>query len=691
MKTDVSQDLSIAVDIGGTFTDLAVVGEAGIVAVGKVLTTPEDPALAVQEVITQMLDTTQITADRIGQFVHGTTLVTNALIERKGSRTALFMTEGFRDVLEMRREHRYELYDLMVDLPSPLVPRHLRFDVPERILADGSVETQLDLDFVRRLTQELLAHDITSIAVCYLHSFTNPDHERATRQAILEVAPHARVSLSSDINPDIREFERASTTAANVYVQELTQRYLDDLAARSVDLGIKRPPLIMLSNGGVATIETAGHNPVRMVESGPAGGALAAAAFGSQNDQGDLMAFDMGGTTAKLTVIDDGEPLVTNDFEVDRIYRLKPGSGLPVNVPVIDMIEIGVGGGSIARTDDLGLLTVGPESAGSSPGPACYGLGGVEPTVTDADLVLGYLNPDYFIGGRMPVDVEAARQAIASRIADPLGISIEAAAFAIHTTANEDMANAARVHAIERGKDATKLPVFVMGGAGPVHGTGVAARLGSPAVVVPPTAGVLSAVGMLSAPLAFDFVRPAHAELASLTVTDVTAAFRAMEAEGDELLNRSGAASVDHERFADIRYVGQGYEVRVQLGADDFTNWPHSITDHFHRAYSELYGRPGPDVPVEVLSWRVVSRGPKPSGTLKAPPDKAGESAARPSRRAFFADGLVEVEVWNRYGLAPGTTVTGPAIIEEEESTLVMPPGTTCTVADDSSLVVKWQ
>lgn len=684
-------DLSIAVDIGGTFTDLAVVGGAGIVAVGKVLTTPDDPARAVQDVIVGMLEDTRIAPERIGQFVHGTTLVTNALIERKGSRTALLTTAGFRDALEMRREHRYELYDLMVELPVPLVPRHLRFDVPERTLADGTIAENVDQDFVRRLAAELAGHDITSLALCFLHSFTNPQNEQVARAAVLEAVPHMRVSISSEISPDIREFERASTTVANVYVQDLAQRYLDDLAARTADMGIKQPPLIMLSNGGVATIETAGRHPVRMVESGPAGGALAAAAFGSQNDQGDLMAFDMGGTTAKLTVIDDGVPLVTHDFEVDRIYRLKPGSGLPVNVPVIDMIEIGVGGGSIARTNDLGLLTVGPDSAGASPGPVCYGLGGTAPTVTDADLVLGYLDPGYFLGGKMRVDVASARRAIHAQLAEPLGIPVEAAALGIHTTANEDMANAARVHAIERGKDPTQLPLFVMGGAGPVHGVGVATRLGAPSVVVPPTAGVLSAVGMLSAPLAFDFVRPAHTEVMAIPDGQAEADFTAMEAEGDLLLRDSGATSITHEWFADMRYVGQGYEVRVALRHDDLAAWPTRLARRFEQAYEDLYGRPGPAVPIEVLSWRVVSRGPKPQLTLRSPTRSDHPDGRKPSRQAYFVDGWVDTQVWDRYRLTGGDVVVGPAIIEEVESTLVLPPGSRCEVGDDSSLLVTWQ
>ncbi|MEU4667144.1 hydantoinase/oxoprolinase family protein [Amycolatopsis sp. NPDC023774] len=401
----------------------------------------------------------------------------------------MLATAGFRDVLEMRREHRYELYDLRLELPEPLVPRYLRFDVPERVLADGTVHTGLDEKHVARLGRELDARGIDAVAVCFLHSYTNPAHERRTAEVLARVAPRLRVALSSEVVPEIREFERTSTTVANVYVQDLAERYLADLARRLHELGVRPAPHIMLSHGGIATVETAGRYPIRILESGPAGGALAASAFGVGARERDLLAFDMGGTTAKLCLVADGAPLVTHEFEVGREYRLLPGSGLPVKVPVTDMIEIGVGGGSIARVNALGLLTVGPDSAGSEPGPVCYGRGGTEPTVTDADLLLGYLDPAYFLGGGMALDVSAARAAVRTKIAEPLGVSVEEAAWGIHTSVNEDMANAARVHAVERGKDPAKLPMYTFGGAGPVHGAGVARALGATVVVAPPAAG----------------------------------------------------------------------------------------------------------------------------------------------------------------------------------------------------------
>ncbi|MEV6640325.1 hydantoinase/oxoprolinase family protein [Amycolatopsis sp. NPDC051371] len=674
--------MRIGVDIGGTFTDLCAVDETGIVAVGKVLTTHDEPARAVEEGLDALLAESGIAASAVEQVVHGTTLVTNALIERKGSRTALLATAGFRDVLEMRREHRYELYDLQIELPAPLVPRHLRFDVPERILADGSVHTGLDEEHVARLGRELASRGIEAVAVCFLHAFTNPVHERRAAEVLAEVAPGLRVALSSDVVPEIREFERTSTTVANVYVQDLTECYLRDLEQRLRRLGIAGAPHIMLSNGGLATVDTAARHPIRILESGPAGGALAAASIGPD----DLLAFDMGGTTAKLCLIAGGAPLVTHQFEVDRKYRLLPGSGLPVQVPVTDMIEIGVGGGSIARIDALGLLTVGPDSAGSEPGPVCYGRGGTEPTVTDADLVLGYLDPGYFLGGGMTLDAAAAREAI-SRIAEPLGVSVEEAAWGIHTSVNEDMANAARVHAVERGQDPAKLPMYTFGGAGPVHGVGVARALGAPSVVAPPAAGVLSAAGFLTAPLAFDFVRSARAAVHDLVWEQVDALFAEMEAEGAALLAKSGASEVTHRRIAEMRYAGQGYEIRVPVHGG---SWPDALIDEFTATYRALYRRTGPEVGVEVLNWRVVSSGPVPAVTLRLTSSNTAGDARKGTRQAYFpsAGGFVDTAVFDRYLLTPGERVDGPAIVEERESTVVVPPGAHCVVREDAALEV---
>ena len=455
----------VGVDIGGTFTDLLLVADDGTSFIGKTLTTHGDPSVAVETAMREGLETGIVDRAQQGTVVHGTTLVTNALIERKGAVTALLTTEGFRDALEIGREHRYELYDLDLELPKPLVPRYLRFDVPERVAADGTVLKPLDEAFVRSLVAELRDKGVRAVAVCYLNSFRNAAHERRTRDLIAEVAPEIRVSVSADVVPEIREFQRTSTTVVNVYVQERVAAYLQELQQRLNGLQFTGSFFVMLSSGGIGTPETAARFPVRMLESGPAAGALAAAALGQRSGYPDLLSFDMGGTTAKLCAVENGYPLKAREFEVDRVYRFRKGSGLPIKIPVIDMIEIGAGGGSIARVDALGLLKVGPESAGAEPGPACYGRGGTRPTVTDANLILGYFDPNYFLGGEMKLDVEAARQALAG-VAAELGMRVEEVAWGIHQIVNENMANAARAHLGERGKDPRELPMYAFGGAG---------------------------------------------------------------------------------------------------------------------------------------------------------------------------------------------------------------------------------
>ena len=492
--------------------------------------------------------------------------MTNALIERKGALTALLTTAGFRDAVEIGREHRYELYDLNLDLPKPLVPRHLRFDVPERMAADGSVLQALDEEFVRRLVGELRDKGIKAIGVCYLNSFRNPAHERRTAEIIAEVAPQIRVSLSSEVVAEIREFQRTSTTLANVYVQERVADYLAQLQARLDKIGFVGSFFVMLSSGGIATRETAARFPVRLLESGPAAGALAAAQAGMLSGHRDLLSFDMGGTTAKLCVIEDGQPLKTHEFEVDRVYRFRKGSGLPVRIPVIEMIEIGAGGGSIARVDALGLLKVGPDSSGADPGPVCYGHGGTEPTVTDADLVLGYLDPDYFLGGKMQLDLQGARKAL-GRLGGKLGLTVEEAAWGIHQIVNENMANAARAHLGERGKDPRRMPMFAFGGAGPVHGYRVAEIFRLPALISPFGAGVGSTFGFLAAPLAFDFVRSAYSRLDEQDWQFANGLLDEMAEEGRRCWKAPdlSAREITYQRTADMRYVGQGHEVSVAL------------------------------------------------------------------------------------------------------------------------------
>ena len=681
MDSTTDNPVRVGVDIGGTFTDLMLVGGSGEVEIGKVLTTP-DPSQGVEEVLAQTLERAGVSAAAVHRLVHGTTLVTNAVIERKGARTALITSAGFRDSIEIGREHRYELYDLDLELPKPLVPRHLRFDVPERTLADGARLIELDEEYLARLAAELAEAGVEAAAVCFLHSFTNPESERRARAVLERGAPGLRVSLSSETAPEIGEFERASTTIANVYVQPLVERYLRGLRRRLEGMGFEGALFLMLSSGGAATLDTCVKFPIRLLESGPAAGALAAASVGSAMGRDSLLSFDMGGTTAKLSVVDGGAPLVTRGFEVDRRYRFKKGSGLPVRTPVIEMIEIGAGGGSIARIDDMGLLKVGPDSAAADPGPVCYGRGGRSPTVTDADLVLGYLDPGYFLGGAMQLDAAAAEAALEERIGRPLGLSAAEAAWGVHQVVNEAMANAARVHMVERGKNPRTLPVAAFGGAGPVHGYQVAELLGSAELVLPYGAGVTSAMGLLAAPLAFDFVRPHYGRLGELDWGEVSALFEEMERDGAELLGGSGAGpgEITHTRTADIRYAGQGHEISVPIpdGALSDDRLP-AVRAEFDRVYRTLYGREGPPVELEALAWRVVSRGPLPAPVGAPPQDSAGgaEAALKGERPAYFPSlgGFAPTPVYDRRRLGAGALLEGPAIIEERESTAVIGPG----------------
>ncbi len=687
----------IGVDIGGTFTDLVVFDDAsGSFAVGKTLTTPRDPSEAVETLVLETLKRENIAASVVRQLIHGTTLVTNAIIERTGASTALLATQGFRDSIEIRRENRYELYDLMLEMPQPLVPRYLRFDVPQRTLADGTTLQELDGAFVAQLARELAENRVEAVAIAFLNSFTNPAAEREARAIMQRVAPAMRVSISSEVVPEIREFERTSTTLANVYVQERVEKYLRELQARLERIGFHGNLFLMISSGGIVTVDTAVRFPVRLLESGPAGGALAAASYGAACGYSDLLSFDMGGTTAKFCIIDQGQPLIAHEFEVDRRYRLKKGSGLPIKLPVIEMIEIGAGGGSIARIDALGLLKVGPESAGAEPGPVCYGNGGTEPTVTDADLVLGYLDADYFLGGQFKIDLAAARRAIVERIAEPAGLSLEEAAWGIHQVVNESMANAARIHTLERGKDPHRFPVFAFGGAGPVHGFRIAKALGSPALIAPFGAGVMSAVGFLTAPLAFDFVRSWPSRLDQMDWQRANALLSEMEAEGQALLEQSGVspAHIRHQRMADIRYAGQGHEIQVALptGQLDSASIP-GIMRSFEETYRRLYERLSESVPVEIINWRVVSSSPAPQVRLQAGADEhsAAQATHKGSRRAYFPElgGYHDTPVYNRYALLPGAGFNGPAIVEERESTVIVGPDCRFRIDEQLNLIIE--
>ena len=688
----------VGIDIGGTFTDLVLIDDAsGERAIGKVLTTPDDPSEAVEQGLRGLLEREDVDASQLKTIIHGTTLVTNALIERRGTATALLTTEGFRDAVAIGTEHRYDMYDIFLEKPEPLVPRSLRYGVRERVLDDGSVLRDLDEEQVRAIAGELLERGIGAVAVSFLHGFRNPAHEQRVAEILAEEAPGVAVSLSSEVSPEIREYERTSTTIANVYVRPLVERYLQRLEERLRRLGFDGSFYVMLSNGGTASVETACRFPVRLLESGPAAGALAAAFYGEAAGFSDVLSFDMGGTTAKACLIDGGEPLTSTDFEVARVYRFKKGSGLPVKTAVIEMIEIGAGGGSIARVGPLGLPKIGPESAGADPGPACYGRGGEEPTVTDADLLLGYLDPDFFLGGRMRLDYRAAEKAM-RKISYALGVDPLEAAWGVHQVVDENMANAARVHAVERGKDPRKYLLLAFGGAGPVHAHRVARALGVPGFVAPLGAGTASAFGFLCAPLSFDLARSLYGRLDELDWDAANAALAEMEEEGRELLRASGVADEDVlvRRLGEMRYVGQGHEVAVKLpegtlGPDEVGG----ISAGYRKEYRRLYGREGPDVPLEAITWRVEVSAPRPEILQE---ERGGDpralDEARKGKREIYLpekDGFAAVPVYDRYRLDPGAAFEGPAVVEERESTVIVGPDSRAEVDGSRNLIVRWE
>jgi N-methylhydantoinase A len=685
------------IDIGGTFTDLVLIDDAsGERAIGKVLTTPDDPSEAVEQGLRGLLEREDVDASQLKTIIHGTTLVTNALIERRGTATALLTTEGFRDAVAIGTEHRYDMYDIFLEKPEPLVPRSLRYGVRERVLDDGSVLRDLDEEQVRAIAGELLELGIGAVAVSFLHGYRNPVHEQRVAEILAEEAPGVTVSLSSEVSPEIREYERTSTTIANVYVRPLVERYLQRLEERLRRLGFDGSFYVMLSNGGTASVETACRFPVRLLESGPAAGALAAAFYGEEAGFSDVLSFDMGGTTAKACLIDGGEPQTSTDFEVARVYRFKKGSGLPVKTSVIEMIEIGAGGGSIARVGPLGLPKIGPESAGADPGPACYGRGGEEPTVTDADLLLGYLDPDFFLGGRMHLDYRAAEKAL-RKISDALGVDPVKAAWGVHQVVDENMANAARVHAVERGKDPRKYLLLAFGGAGPVHAHRVARALGVPGFVAPLGAGTASAFGFLCAPLSFDLARSLYGRLDELDWDAANAALAEMEEEGRELLRASQVADEDVlvRRLGEMRYVGQGHEVGVKLpegtlGPDDVGG----ISAGYRDEYRRLYGREGPDVPLEAITWRVEVSAPRPEILQEETGgDPRALDEARKGKREIYLpekDGFAAVPVYDRYRLDPGAAFDGPAVVEERESTVIVGPDSRAEVDEWRNLIVRW-
>jgi N-methylhydantoinase A len=664
-------EVRLAVDIGGTFTDIVLdVGERR--RTRKVLTTPTRPEQAVLDGVRLILSDAQAHICDIDVFIHGTTLATNAIIERRGAKTALIATAGFRDVLDIGTESRYDQYDLSIDKPKPLVPRSLRFTVPERIDSHGAVRLPLDEAAVRALAPRLRAADVQAVAFAFLHSYANPEHERRAGAILQAEMPELSITLSSAVCPEIREYERTSTAVANAYVQPLMDSYLARMEQALRIEQFRGAIYLVTSGGGVTSIATARRFPVRLVESGPAGGAIFAAQIAARLGEAKVLSFDMGGTTAKICLIENYEPETSRVFEVDRAARFLKGSGLPVRIPVIEMVEIGAGGGSIAHIDALKRVTVGPESASSEPGPACYGRGGQRPAVTDADVALGLIDPTAFAGGTITLDPELSKQALLRDIGAPLGLSAETAAYAVHEVVCENMASAARVHAVERGAVVGQHTLIAFGGAAPLHAARVAEKIGVNKVIVPSNAGVGSAVGFLAAPIAYELVRSRHVRLDDFDTAAVSDLLQEMATEARALVEPGAAgAPVRERRAAFMRYVGQGHEINVQLPNRPLTeaDLP-ALRQSFETDYSALFERPIPGASIEVLSWSVLvtTDARKPPQVVQVARQPATKAAGS---RKFFdgrAGKVIEIPLFRREEMAPGAVITGPAVIAEDET-----------------------
>lgn len=679
--------MKLGIDIGGTFTDLVLFDpNADGLRFAKTLTTYPDPTIGIHNGIKDLQDKFGLAISDLESIIHGTTLITNAIIERKGSKTAFITTKGFEDVLEIGRELRYDIYDLFLTMPKPLVPRHLRFGVSERVDNKGNVLTPLQKSDLNLITKEFNNQNIEAVGVCLLNSFANDAHEKQIGEFLSAQFPNISFSLSSEIMPEIREYERSSATAMNAYVQPITDQYLRKLETELIQNGFVGKLLIMNSAGRLTTINGARKSPIQLLESGPAGGSMAGAYFGKQKGLENLLCFDMGGTTAKASLIFKGKPEITNNFEAGRVKRFKKGSGLPVRIPVIDMIEIGAGGGSIARVDNLGLLTVGPDSASSTPGPACYGQGGEFPTVTDADLILGYLNEDYFLGGTMSLDKQAARNAIEKHIAKPLNITIEAAALGVHKIVNENMANAARVHILEKGMDPRHFSMIAFGGAGPVHSFGVGDLLNAPQMIIPVGAGVTSALGFLLSPIAQENIHSYIKNLNDLDWNRVNSFLSDMENEGLQFLENSGESidSAMTERVVDMRYEGQGHDITIVLPNGNLNELSiPEIEKRFIEEYEFRYNRSITDVPLQMVTWRVLVKGVAAKIPVNQEEFSAnGRTARKGNRQLYFeSTGYLDCPVYDRYYLNEGFEADGPMIIEEKESTTVI--GLNCKVSID--------
>lgn len=683
--------LSLGSDIGGTFTDFALVDtETGDIRIHKRLTTPSDPSEAIEDGVVAL--TGGVARTDLSTHIHGTTLVINAVIERKGARTGLITTEGFRDVIEIGREKRYDGWDLKINFPKPLVERALRLEAIERVHADGKVLKALDRRALRETIANLMREGVESLAVCLLHAYKNPIHEQAIHALIREIAPDLPVSLSSEVLPEINEYERVSTTVVNAYSKPIAARYLSRLEERMNSAGISGELLLMQSSGGINSSATAREFPVRIIESGPAAGALGAAHYARLAGLAHVLSFDMGGTTAKMCLVQDGRISRTTDFEVAHVHRFKRGSGIPVRVPVLDLMEIGAGGGSLAQISEVGTLQVGPKSAGADPGPACYGQGGTQPSVSDADLVLGYLDPVHFLGGEMSLNKAAAETAIERTVGVPLGLSITEAAYGIHGIVNENMAAAAKVYVTEHGEDPAFYTLVAFGGCGPVHAVDLARRLGIRRILIPPRAGVASAIGMVVAPVSYDTVRTNRVRLNVAEFGELDTLFTGMVSECRERMPESiDPNDLFYERAADMRYVGQGYNVMISFPDAPLADATSTdVRGWFDETYRKLYGRTYDDLELEFINLRLTATASMGDISLVA---ETGDETAEPvgSRPAYcpVANDFREHAVYERGDLSAGFQCVGPIIVQENESTTIIGSDARLTVDEYGSLLLE--
>jgi len=668
--------IRLGVDIGGTFTDV-VLEKGGESFSTKVLTTYAAPENAIIDGMHQVCGKAGVTPADLTQIIHGTTLATNALIERRGAKTALITTQGFRDVIEMRTESRFEQYDLNLTLPEPLLPRQMRYTVNERVDATGAVLIPLDRAEVEALADRIAEGGYTSVAVGLIHSYLNDAHERMIREVLAERLPEIMVSISAEVSPQMREYERFNTVVANAYIKPLMKSYLGRLEGRLQDEGVGCNIFLMHSGGGIISIESAAEFPVRLVESGPAGGAVFAANIAARYGLDKVLSFDMGGTTAKICLIKNQTPKTSRVFEVARTYRFKKGSGMPISIPVIDMVEIGAGGGSLAHVDAMRQIRVGPESAGSEPGPACYGRGGEKPAVTDADLVLGKLDPDNFAGGSIRLDTAGSEAVLQNVIGKELDMDATTAAFGLAEVVDENMANAARVHAVENGEDLSEYTMIAFGGAAPLHAGRLCEKLGVERLLVPPGAGVGSAIGFLRAPFSFEANRSVYMKLSDFDAPRIKTLLAELQEEATGFVRNCDAkAEILSEFKVYMRYSGQGWEIPIILSEEDaMTPNAAQFEALFEADYGKLFGRTVEGLDIEITVWAVNATTP-PETVARTPQQSPGDAADAALTRRMFDPALAEycdAAVVLRGQMAPGQTAQGPAAITEDETTIIIP------------------